>query len=216
MRAKCFILEGSWDRATEAPKVLPHVQALAATSGRFEVSHRTIRCADDVAFWIKKIPKGSRSLVYFACHGSGLDLVPVGERSRIQRQELIEALKGAKEGAIAFLHFGCCEMVDSARRHASLKELALASQAYWVSGYTKEIDWLQSTMLDLALIGELYLAFARAGLKRGPKLQKNASQYLENYNDLARRLGFSGLSYLSESAGYRLYPQRLRDRKAAR
>jgi len=195
--------------------VLPYVQALASSSGRFDVSHRTIRSADDIAFWIRKIPKGSRSLVYFACHGSGLELVPVGERSRVARAELVKALSGAKQGAIAFLHFGCCEMVDARFRKTSLQELAEASDAYWVSGYTNEVDWFQSTMLDLALIGELYIAFARAGRKRGPKLQASARKYLLNYNELARRLGLSGLSYLSQSGRYRLFPQRLRKQKRA-
>lgn len=212
MKGKCVILEGSWWRTHEAPQVLPYMQALAASNGGFDIGHHTLRCADDVKFWIKKIPKDARALVYFACHGEGQDLLPVGERSRVTRAELIDALACAKRGAVSFLHFGCCEIVDRKRRRKSLSELAQACDAYWVSGYTESVDWLRSTMLDIALVAEMYVGFARAGLRKGPKLQGQAKRFLADYNELARRLGFSGLSYLGQGRNYRLFPARLRSR----
>jgi len=209
VKANCIILEGSWWRAHEPPLILPYFQALASSHHGFNLSHRTIRSADDIDYWIKKVPKGSRSFVYFACHGENLELQPVGRRSHVTRERLLNALSNAKDGAIAFLHFGCCEMIDAAHRRQNLQSLADSSRAYWVSGYTTSVDWLTSTLLDLALAAELYLAFADAGLKRGPKLQANAKRFIANYEHLARRLGFSGLSYLY--GGNRLFPARLRN-----
>jgi len=209
MKANCVILEGSWERSHEIPQVLPYFQALAATHRGLSVTHRTIRCAADVEYWVKKIPKNSRSLLYFACHGQGLDLYlqPKGNDSRVNRAQLIAALENAKTGAIAFLHFGCCEMVGRPRRK-SLEPLAQACDAYWVSGYTNTVDWLQSTLIDLALVAELYLAFAREGLRRGPKLQTKAKVFMARYQELARSLGFTGLSHLAPEH-YRLFPPRL-------
>ncbi len=162
MGSRCYILEGSWWKAHELPQVLPYFQALAATESTIGLAHRTIRSLDDIAYWVKKIPKNSRSFLYFACHGEELDLLPGGRRSRVCRQDLLEVLSEAKEGAIAFLHFGCCEMVDPHHRRQSLRDLADASGAYWVSGYTSSVDWLRSMFLDLALLAEVYLTFATA------------------------------------------------------
>jgi hypothetical protein len=157
---------------------------------------------------VKKIPKNSRSFLYFACHGDELELLPGGKRSRVCRSDLLEVLSEAKPGAIAFLHFGCCEMVDPLHRSQSLRDLADASGAYWVSGYTNTIDWLRSMFLDLALVAEVYMAFAKAGNRRGPKVRNRAQCFIRDYEQLARTLGFSGLSrgVVGKDA---LFPQRL-------
>jgi hypothetical protein len=194
MQSQCYILEGSWWKAHELPQVLPYFQALAASEGSINLAHRTIRSLDDIAYWVKKIPKNSRSFLYFACHGEDLDLLPGGKRSRICRKDLLEVLGEAKPGAISFLHFGCCEMVDPRHRSQSLRDMADATGAYWVSGYTNSIDWLRSMFLDLALLAEVYVAFAKAGNRRGPKVRNQAQRFIRDYEQLARTLGFSGLS----------------------
>ena len=212
MRSRCLILEGSWWKAHELPQVLPYFQALSATQATIGLAHRTIRSLDDIAYWVKKIPKNSRSFLYFACHGEELDLLPGGRRSRVSRDDLLDVLAEAKEGAISFLHFGCCEMIDPMHRRRSLRDLADASGAYWVSGYTNSVDWLRSTFLDLALVADVYLAFAKAGNRRGPKLKTQARHFIRDYEQLARALGFSGLSrgVVGKDA---LFPQRLHQPK---
>jgi len=208
MRSQCIILEGSWWKLHELPQVLPYFQALSATEPSINLAHRTIRSLDDIAYWVKKIPKNSRSFLYFACHGEELDLLPGGRRDRVCRNDLLDVLGDAREGAISFLHFGCCEMVDKQHRRRSLQDLAVASGAYWVSGYTNSIDWLRSTFLDLALVAEVYLAFAKGGNRRGPKLRNQAQRFFRDYEQLARALGFSGLSR-GVVAKDILFPERL-------
>jgi hypothetical protein len=208
LRSQCIILEGSWWKPHELPQVLPYFQALAATQPNIRLAHRTIRSLDDIAYWVKKIPKHSHSFLYFACHGEDLDLLPGGRRNRVFRDDLLEVFEGAKEGAISFLHFGCCEMVDPRHRRQSLQELANASRAYWVSGYTSEIDWFRSTFLDLALVAEVYVAFTKGGHRLGTKLRTQAQRFIRDYEQLARSLGFSGLSR-GIVARDKLFPQRL-------
>jgi hypothetical protein len=145
--------------------------------------------------------------VYIASHADGDDLQPVDRRSRITRDELIDALQAAKTGAIEFLHFGACEFIDPARRREQLEELADASRARWVSGYVKPVDWLPSMFLDLAVVGELYLSFYHETNQRRPKLRARAKRFLKTYQQLARDLGFSGLSALA--GGRTLIPARL-------
>lgn len=211
MRSQCIILEGSWWKPHELPQVLPYFQALAATQPSISLTHRTIRSLDDITYWVKKIPKNSQSFLYFACHAKELDLLPGGQRYRVYREDLLDVFRGTKPGAIAFLHFGCCEMVDPLNRLRSLQELANASNAYWVSGYTKEIDWFRSTFLDLAVVAELYLAFTMGGNQIGTKLRSQANRFIRDYEQLARSLGFSGLSR-GIVAKDRLFPQRLHQR----
>ena len=91
------------------------------------------------------------------------DLQPADRRSCITRDELLEALRLAKENAIEFLHIGACESVTDGDRRRSLSALADASGRRWVSGYVSEVDWLLPMLLDLAIVGELYLPFYPTG-----------------------------------------------------
>lgn len=194
MPAPCYVLEGTWWSTREVPLVLPYLNALAASHGRIALSHRTVRSGDDLRHWIRCIPANTRAFVYVACHGSDGELYPAGRRSRISRPALLEALGAARPGAVEFLHFGCCEMVTVGDRRKSLEEMAEPSGARWVSGYTQAADWLPSTLLDLALIAELFAPFHKDAKKLAPKLKNRARWFIKNYEQLARALGFSGLS----------------------
>lgn len=210
MRANIVILEGSWWKAHERPLILPYFLALAGSHTDIEVSHRTFRSAEDIKYWVKKIPKNSRSFLYIGCHGENLELLPVGSRSKVSRAALLEALGHAKEQAIAFLHFGCCEMVDPDHRRKSLQVLAEACGAYAVSGYSKDVDFFQSTLLDLAVAAQLYEPFASAGGRRGPKLKKQVDTFFTEYDKMVRMLELSILSRYGGNGVFRLLPQRLR------
>lgn len=211
MKAPVYILEGSWWSKRETPLMLSYFQALAASHGDIDLSHRTIRSAKDIEFYVKRLGRNERAFLYFACHGEDLCLKPADGRSRIKRAELLDALSGAKDGAIGFLHFGCCEMIDPKRRRHSLEEVLNASGARWVSGYTKSIDWLRSTLLDLALVSEFYAGFPRGRKRGGPRLGPAAEKFIDAYEQLARHLGFSGLSR-SSSRAHQLFPARLKER----
>lgn len=208
MKAPLYILEGTWWSKRETPLVLSYFQALAASHGDLDLSHRTIRSAADITYYLKRLSRNERAFVYIACHGESLCLKPADGRSKIKREELLDALSVAKPGAIGFLHFGCCEMISADNRRESLAELMSASGAKWVSGYTKPIDWLRSTLLDLALASEFFGSFPHGPGRKGPRLQSAANHFVRSYNQLARGLGFSGLSR-SSSGNHRLFPQRL-------
>ena len=196
-RAPCYIFEGAWWGARETPLVLPFLQALEALDGGLSLSHKTFRSADDLQYWFRRIPKGDRAFVYIACHADRGDLQPVDGRSQSPRGQLLDALEVAKPNAIEFLHFGACEIVDPADRRRSLEGLARASGARWVSGYVKAVDWLPSMLLDLAVVGELFLPFYHETGERRPQLRARAKWFLANYGQLARDLGLSALGRLA-------------------
>lgn len=210
MKAPVYIFEGTWWSKKETPVVLSYFQALAASHGNIELSHRTIRSAEDIAYYMKTLRKGDRAFVYFACHGERLWLKPAGARSRISPDVLCSALSEAKEGAIGYLHFGCCEMIgeSSESRRTSLSRLMEASGARWVSGYSKQIDWLRSMLLDLALVSEFYSAFPRGRKRGGPRVDTVAREFVGSFDQLARGLGFSGMSRAA-SGRTKLFPARV-------
>jgi hypothetical protein len=209
MAAPCYILEGTWWSNRETPQVLPYFQALEASEGRISLSHRTIRSGEDIAYWVGRIPRHAGALVYIACHGSDQQLLPAGARYPVAREALLEALGQAKQGAIGFLHFSCCEMVDRAHRRASLEDLAHWSGARWVSGYDSDVDWLRSVLFDLALVVELYVPYFLDSRNGSPKLTWRARRFLRDYEQLARYLRFSGI-YRNRSSRITLFPKRLR------
>ncbi|HLE18338.1 MAG TPA: hypothetical protein VI728_08645 [Syntrophales bacterium] len=192
MKPSCYLLEGTWWNHKEIPLILQYLQALNYSHGPIDLSHKTIRSNEDVEYWIRKIPKWSQSFLYIACHGSGGNLYPSDGKCLITRDDIINALSKAKDGAISFIHFGCCEMVVGDRRK-SLLDIAQACGARWVSGYSKTAGWLESTFLELALIAELYLPFFNDGKKQNPKLKSRADNFHRKYEQLARELNFSGI-----------------------
>src|SRR5262249_21398072 len=104
----------------------------------------------------------------------------------------IEGLRAAKKGAVEFLHFGACEIVEEGNRRRSLEALAEASGARWVSGYVKSVDWLSSMLLDIAVVADLYLPFYHDTYSRRPQLQNGANGFLEPYEKLAGVFVFRG------------------------
>ncbi len=68
-RAPVYILEGTWWSNHEVPLILPYFHALATSHREIDLSHRTIRGADDIAYYVSKISRNAGAFLYFACHG---------------------------------------------------------------------------------------------------------------------------------------------------
>lgn len=207
-KARVIVLEGTWWSHHEVPLVLPYFHALSISHREIDLCHRTIRSAEDIAYYVGKISKNTGALLYFACHGERLHLRPAGERDKIDQTALLDALRKAKEGAISFVHFGCCEMIDTKDRRESHQKVMDASGAKWCSGYTNEVDWLQSMFLDLALVTEVFVPQFASTDGHVTQLKKRASDFIRSYDQLARELGFSALSKFKGSTD--LFPERLR------
>lgn len=205
-KAPVIILEGSWWSDHEVPMVLPYFNALATSHQEIDLGYRTIRNAEDIKYYVSRISKNARAMLYFACHGSNLTLYP-SEGCAVEMDELIAALTCAKRGAVSFVHFGCCEMVDPNNRRRSHKKILDCCRAKWVSGYTTSVDWLQSMFLDLALVYEVFVPTHHNVLSVQRVIKRNAESFVKTYEQLARALGFSALSNVS--GRQLLFPKRL-------
>lgn len=205
-KAPIVVLEGLWWSKHEVPLVLPYFQALATSHRNIDLAHRTFRTAEDIDHYVKHIPKNAGAFLYFACHGRNSHLNP-DSRTYISSETVVKSLQSAKDGAISFVHFGCCEMVDSQDRRGSHKRIMDACGARWASGYTKEVDWLPSMFIELALVSEVFVP-QRQYDGRSFKLKTEAKGFIALYEQAARQLGFSALTKVS--GGEMLLPERLR------
>lgn len=209
MAGSVYVLEGAWDKPVEAPQVLPYLHAYEQSHREVRVFHRTIRNQNDIAYYIGRIPKNSRAFVYVTCHAEPGLLDPSDRKNQVPVAGVREALQSAKEGSVSFLHFGCCEFVHPAEgsRRRLLSEIANSLPgSLWVSGYTREVDWLSSTLLDLALISEVYVPW-RKKPTRVAVAGRRAREFIGAYEQLARSLGFSALSRIGNTGS--LFPARL-------
>lgn len=206
-KAKIVILEGTWWSSHEVPQVLPYFDALANTNKQIDLSHRTFRNVEDIEYYVGQIKRNAGVFLYIACHGKELSLKPAGNSPAIELTEIASALENAKPGAIEFIHFACCEMINPDARRETHQKVLDASGARWVSGYTVEVDWIQSMFLELALVTELFVGQKVSNDGRVTQLKRRASRFYDDYEQLARRLGFSALTRLSKSDV--MFPERL-------
>lgn len=205
-KAKIIILEGTWWKKHEQPLVLQYFNALAISYKEIDVSHRTIRNAEDIDYYISKISPSQRVMLYFACHGSDMNLMPSGNKSKIEFERLLESFSKAKSGAISFIHFGCCEMSKTGDRRVYERIMEL-TKAEWVSGYGKEVDWLASTLLDLAVVMEFFVPRNLEEDRRKAPYDCLEKRFNEMYGNLARKLEFSAV--WNTSNGNILLPKHL-------
>jgi hypothetical protein len=207
-KARVVVLEGAWWSNDEVPLVLPYFHALSISHREIDLCHRTIRSVEDIAYYVARISKNSGAMLYFACHGEALHLKPAGERAKISQTKLLDALSEGKDGAVSFVHFGCCEMIAPNARRETHQKILDASGARWSSGYTKDVDWLQSMFLDLALVTEVFVPQCASIDGRVTRLKKRATDFVGSYEQLAREPGFSAPSKVT--GGATLFPERLR------
>lgn len=210
-KAPVVILEGVWWSNHEVPLVLPYFHALSISHRHIDVGHKSIRCVDDIAYYVSRIRKGAGAMLYFACHGEGLQLMPAGRQKKISREKLLEALGEARSGAISYVHFGCCEMVDARDRRQCHQDVLDATGAKWASGYIRNVDWLHSMCLDLALVSEVFASQHAISDGRTAQRQARTRAFMKTYGTLAKSLGFSALS--RSSVGVKLIPERLREQR---
>ncbi len=91
-------------------------------------------------------------------------------------------------GKLKSIYFGSCNFGN----YSNLKELLEDGKLSWVAGYTKEIDFVKSSVLD-TLFWDLYMT--DAGTKGLKKVENVCTTLLEYTGGLVEKLGFKVLAY---------------------
>lgn len=176
MREKIFTLEGEWERNPTSKTSVWSMLQLLKDIEKIDFFHRRVATRSDFEFYLKKSRIRKYSTIYFAFHGSKNQIQLGDYKNTLSLDDIAEIADGCLEDKI--VHFGSCKTCKSKEE---LREFKYQTGAKMVSGYEKDIDWIDSTILDLAYFSNLN------ELTRKGAIEKRISS---KYSDLYDRLGF--------------------------
>ncbi len=124
--------------------------------------------------------------LYFASHGDEGGLHFEGEQ-RLTRTELRNALAASDGSQFIGLYLGACafgarSLADHLFKNGDVK-------LKWVAGYSKDLDWVQSSVLDLLVLNEI-LGRRRKGDSTPQHLQRSMKKVNKLAGGLIKELGF--------------------------
>lgn len=151
MSVGIFVIESMWtpDKSDTRSSVKPMIDAICSEYIGGKHACWPVLTAVDLEVRLKRGPKRGFGILYFATHGrKGILSLDGGD---ITLSELAIMMKSRYEGWT--IHFGSCLVMG-----APIKELRAFKRntgAAIVSGYTKEVQWVQSSSLEIAWLSEL-------------------------------------------------------------
>lgn len=141
-----MVLESLWDSELDSKlSVKPFFDGLSEVHGIKYVYH-TFYDEEDMYYFIRK-SKSVCSSYYIAAHGSRECLHSINNK-KIEVESLQDIFKHSQGKDIGIL-FGSCNFIDE----KTAKEFLDFTKADWVAGYSKRVDWFDSTLIDLAFWG---------------------------------------------------------------
>lgn len=151
MKKGIFCLEGAWERRLDdRTSVLPTLEMLERLRLAHFV-HRDVGTEEELYHYLEKWTQrgyGSFEVLYFAFHGEKGSIC-VG-RGTVPLDELATHLDGKAAGRVVY--FGSCSVM--ADEHA-VEEFHKKTGVKAVCGYTKYVDWVESTAFELMLLSSL-------------------------------------------------------------
>lgn len=156
---KIFCLETEWElskskKMRDKASMLPLLHFLEQSNG-VEFVFRNVASRVDLRYYINELEYKTYKdfqIIYLAFHGASKSLeIPADKDNPITFSELAEISNGVFQDKI--IHFGSCRtLLTSDERILEFKE---QTGARLVSGYTKKIDFIRSSILDIAYFSEL-------------------------------------------------------------
>lgn len=176
-RLGVFCLEGDWEtRLDDRTSVLPMLDMLERL-GYIRFIRRDVATREEFVHYLDRwIDYDRYPLLYLGFHGYP-DWLGIG-RDGVDLAWIEQAIAGG--GAGRMIHIGGCSTlaVAESRRDSFLR----ATGARGLSGYEKDIDWVDSAAFELALL---------QAISTRQKRPAYAYQYMEDqYSDRVTDLGF--------------------------
>jgi hypothetical protein len=167
-------LESLWNGNTEDRlNVIPTLELISKTQDA-KFSHLTCNTRDELQYNLNLLCKRNYGILYFACHGSPGKIHL--HRDKISLTELAGMMNHRFTNWI--IHFGTC---GTLRKPREVEYFVESTQVALATGFTKEVDWIESSAFELLLFKTLH------NLK-SPKVV--CKHLLNNYGDLAEATGF--------------------------
>jgi hypothetical protein len=172
-----FCLEGDWERDLRLSySVEPALQLLQSLDIATYI-HRDVATRDQLWHYLTEWTKrryDNYAVLYLAFHGD-TGKVALG-RDSVTLDELADHLEGRCRGRV--LHFATCLTV--AVDDEELKDFVRRLDATAVTGYAREIDWVDSATFEVLMLDELV---------RGRRTDAFARALHRDHGQMAKRLG---------------------------
>ena len=179
-RKDIFALEGEWRTSlTKADTVNAALVFLEQIAG-VQFIFRKVATEQDLHYYLDKATQKSYQnyrIIYLSFHGDPGILYLHGRRNRVTLESLGERFPLAFKDKI--VHFGTCKTLEMDAHE--LKAFKKATGAALVSGYTSDVDFIDSTLLDIA-----YFAW----LQRRERISTLDKVLAKHYPGMYERLGF--------------------------
>lgn len=142
-----FCIEGNWGNSHKDEKTIkPALELLKVNSG-IKNCRKDCSVPEQFSSLLNDSIKTTYSrygIIYLAFHGSPRKL-HIGNRKKITFDHIVETLDGRAKDKI--IHFGSCSTFDISGR--DLRSLLKETGALAISGYTTDVDFITSTVLDI-------------------------------------------------------------------
>lgn len=174
-----FILEGEWhDDPSEGANVLEMFRFLKSLKGT-DFFYRRTCTPGEVDYYLSRPELYEKyELVYLGFHGEPRKLWTSNQEGSVITLDQLSTYQPFFRDKV--LHFGSCQTLNLS--DIDLQKAKKLLGVRYLSGYRKDVDWLDSMLLDIVYFN-LWQEYERGG--------GNIKRYIWNhYHDLAERLGF--------------------------
>ena len=174
----CAWFGGLKDRTSVEP-----VLRLLETTKDYRVPylHHDVGTRHEFDFYLEKWKQpwfANYPILYLGFHGHR-DSIEVGEEadSTLELSDLEQLLEGSCQGRV--VHFGACRTL--AVQDSKLDAFLHRTGALTVSGYRRDVDWIESVAFEVPLLGYLQtVSFTRRGMGKVKRLISERASRLED------------------------------------
>lgn len=173
-----FAIEGEWVAKLDNELTIKSTLSLLEEVCSVEYVFRKTNTVNSLISYLKKTSAASYKkygTIVIASHGTKADI-------ELSKEETISIVELGERCADLFknkiVHFSSCSVMSNQKAIELFKHI---TKAKGVCGYTKDVDFLESSVFDILLLNRLYLNNS----------SKRTSKYLiKNYPNLVEKLGF--------------------------
>lgn len=150
----------------------------------FKVTYKTVSTVEELRFLLSQMRKNQNNdfdIVYFAFHGDKgkIQLFEKKDINTYSKWVSLEELSEMAEGCLSGkkVMFGSCSTLSAAE--SRIDSFMEQTGAIMVSGYKKIVDYVKSSILDLALISEIAVSRKQSPDYIRQQLEKRYSGLME-------------------------------------
>lgn len=167
-------LEANWNGRNISPQSVHHTLETMSDIHNDTCIHIWCNTKDELKYALRDANYGFRQgFLYMAFHGSP-GRIQLGNKTHVTMTGLADLMENRFQGWN--VHFGSCRTMDTLQAEPFKKMIG----ARILTGYTKSVDWIQSTAMDMLLLDQMYR-------HKTPGYLRNKMQRL--YRDLAKLNG---------------------------